>query len=289
MSDQATTPAAGEAVTPANNDPAVTQPLNQAATDPSTVTDPSDSNAAKPGEGENREDEGKKRNRVPASVRIARLTAERNAYRAKFEESESRAARLSAPPKVDVAAMDYDQREKHRTKEALNEIDLERTREEGAKAREGMIEARDMVVLTKLEAASEQIPGLMEKITAPDFPLTDEVIDFLHVSDKAGEVAAFLADNPKTARQLFEMTFTGDDKRRGTATRDSMREATRYLAQLEAKLEKGKATPVRKTSAAPAPGTTLKGAGTPATFDPKNASQAEYNAEMNRREAAGRA
>jgi hypothetical protein len=266
VDNQVTTPAAGEAVTPAlpplqvSEDPTATELLHRKApteSSPDKKADPGEPAADKPGEGES-EGEGKKRNRVSPAVRIAKYAAEAKVLRAENARLNDRIAALEAPKAVDVEAMDYEAREKHRMREVLDERALDDAKRQAADNSRKIVEARDMAVLTKLEEAAERIPDLMKKVTADDFAISSATIDFLHDSDRAGEIAAYLVDHKEEAEWLFDATFTGDEKRKGTATRLSMREADRFLARLEQRLAPRKDV-APKPSAAPDPGTTLNG------------------------------
>ncbi len=113
-------------------------------------------------------------------------------------------------------------------------------------------------IVERIEDAGEEYEAVVEKITAPGFPLSVAMRDFLAVSDKPAELAKLLADDPKEARRI---SLLGE------------RAADRALEQLQARAS-AKPAP-KKTTQAPPPVPTVGGRST-AEFDPNTASMDEY-------------
>lgn len=116
------------------------------------------------------------------------------------------------------------------------------------------------------EAGDEEIEEVIEKITAKDFPINVAMRDFLATSDKPAEVARYLADHPKEAR---EISLLGE------------RAADRAMERIEQKVSAKRAP---KTSQAPPPVPTVGGRSTP-EFDPQKASMEEYARHWRERQA----
>lgn len=112
-------------------------------------------------------------------------------------------------------------------------------------------------ILDKIEDAGEKYEKVVEKITAPNFPISVAMRDYLATSEKPAVVAEFLADNPTEARKISML---------------SDRAADRAMEQLEARVA-SKAAP--RTTRAPAPVRTVGGSST-ARQDPAKMSMDEY-------------
>ncbi len=112
-------------------------------------------------------------------------------------------------------------------------------------------------ILDKIEDAGEEFEAVVEKISAPNFPISVAMRDYLATSEKPAQVAKFLADDPKEARRI---SLLGD------------RAADRAMEQLEARVAP-KAAP--RTTRAPAPVRTVGGSST-ARQDPAKMSMDEY-------------
>ncbi len=113
-------------------------------------------------------------------------------------------------------------------------------------------------ILERIEDAGEEYEAVVEKITAPSFPINVVMRDYLGEADKPAELAKWLADNPKEARRISLLS-------------DAV--AVRALERAEARLP-AKAAPARTTNAPPPP-PTVGGRSTP-NFDPAKASMEEY-------------
>lgn len=245
----ATTPAAGEAVTPAQTTTPATPSTETTQTtqtsDPQVAETPSEAGAETP---EAEEPKARKRS---AAERIQQLS--RRAKDAEGRERAARAeiARLRKPIAANVDNLDYDQRERLRMREALREERLETAEQHVTHARDDAVEATHETIFAKIEEAADRFPDLMDKIVAIN--LSQDTVDYLAGSEKGADLAHHLATNPGVADKLHRLT----DPR--TATRSSLRDADRLMAQLEASIAKPQP---RKATTAPNPGSTLNG-GTP--------------------------
>jgi len=216
--------------------------------------------------------------------RIGQLTQQRNDERARNQAllAENDRLRRSIRPE-NVETLDYDQREALRTREAIRAEKADETLSQAAQADDASKAATAEIVATKLEDAND--PALALLLNDSSFPITDDVVEFLAETDQAVDIAKHLVANPQLARKLAEMTFRGNGRHRGSATRASMREADRILVGLEARFKAGPLPTGRAATKAPAPGTTLNGGAPPKIVVPLNEvnDNAEYIA---RRQAA---
>jgi hypothetical protein len=113
-------------------------------------------------------------------------------------------------------------------------------------------------VIEKIEDEGAEYEAVIEKITAPNFPISDAMRDYLAVSKNAAQVARLLADEPKEAAKIF---LLGE------------RAADRAMEQLEARATAAKAAP-RTTRALPPPRTV--GGSSSVRADPAKMSMDEY-------------
>ena len=67
-------------------------------------------------------------------------------------------------------------------------------------------------ILDKIEDEGEEYEKVVEKITAPNFPISVGMRDFLATSDKPAIVAKFLADNPAEARRISLLSDRAADR-----------------------------------------------------------------------------
>lgn len=69
--------------------------------------------------------------------------------------------------------------------------------------------AKAQLALDRLEDAGDSIEGfdaVLQKITAKDFPITEAIVDFLAESDKAAQVAAWMAEHPEETYRISMMS-----------------------------------------------------------------------------------
>ncbi len=112
-------------------------------------------------------------------------------------------------------------------------------------------------ILDKIEDEGEEYEKVVEKITAPTFPISVAMRDYLATSEKPAPVAKFLADNPTEAKRI---SLLGD------------RAADRAMEQLETRVS-AKAAP--RTTRAPAPVRTVGGSSS-VRSEPSKMSMEEY-------------
>ncbi len=112
-------------------------------------------------------------------------------------------------------------------------------------------------ILDKIEDEGEEYEKVVEKITAPNFPISVAMRDYLATSEKPANVAKFLADNPQEAKRI---SLLGD------------RAADRAMEQLETRVS-AKAVP--RTTKAPAPVRTVGGSAS-VRSDPSKMNMDEY-------------
>lgn len=301
MTDKATDPAAGGAVTtpdpaaptvePSPEPTQTTQPPAEAKPDPQKP--PGEPEAAKEGEDE------KKKNRVPYDERIRQLTSrqrlaerERDRALARAHQAEAELAELR---KKNVADLSYDQRERLNLDEALAERDLRQARLEARdrlsefeQTREEARIARNQSFIEKLQEAEARMPGLYQSFAR--IPLTEPLAEFIGESELGVEIAHFLTkpENAKVLDELNELTFS-DPRQRIYPRGEDLARANRIMARIEGRLEK--APPIRKATTAPAPGTTLNGAtpsAGPKTYAEMTDAEAAAYERKRRKEAAAR-
>ena len=117
---------------------------------------------------------------------------------------------------------------------------------------------------------SETVQDMTEKI--PDFedafsktPLHDRAAPFIVESEKGGEIAYYLAKNPKAAETLYRQFETAPAQ------------ALIELGRIEARLS---APPAKTVSTAPRPAQTLNGGMSPSGFDVASASVGDLQAQL---------
>lgn len=260
MTTQATVSAEGGAVIP----PAITVPAPGEAAKTAIVPPPVDGDPAategekKVSEGEKEEGgEDKQRQRTDrAHRRIGQLVQQRNDLRDQLAETRAELERLK-PKEVNREGLDYDAREDLRIEDALRRRDAENTASLAERLHnQERRTVHDMVIAKVEQAGDETITSALREI-----PLTEDTVDFLSDQDDPAAIVKHLRDNPEVAKRLFRMTFTGDRRYQGTATRASMREADRILTGIAAGLKSTQQP--RAATKAPDPGTTLNGGAPP--------------------------
>jgi hypothetical protein len=115
-------------------------------------------------------------------------------------------------------------------------------------------------IIERIEDAGEDIEGfdkVMETITAPNFPISAVMRDYLGESERPADMAKWLADNPNEARRIARLS-------------DAV--AVRAMERAETKLAK---PAPKKTTEAPAPLTKVGGS-SQASFDPNKGTMDDY-------------
>jgi hypothetical protein len=208
--------------------------------------------------GPKQQDDPKKRFRY--HTRISGLIDRARTAEAQRDALQAELARLRQPiTRKPIEEMDYSERERLTHRQAYRDERVGEVMQRIETLNEDARGSVHDVVIAKMEAATERIPNIDKRLL--EIPLTEETVDLLADSDKAPELVFYLSRNRDVAEQLWRMTFTGDGRRPGTATRASMREAAFLLGRLEARFEAAPKT--KKATTAPAPGTTLNGRSPP--------------------------
>lgn len=237
-------------------DPIAKEPAAPDADDADKTEDDSGEPAAE--NDEQGEEKKPKKNRAPAKVRIAELTAQKYAAEAKAETALAELRRLkkqmSEPTNPDAS---FEEAEKDRMRSALREERFEQMRGDYEEQQQQARRTRQQVFEAKLDGAAERMPGVLDKFYA--LPRVSEVMaDFVVESDKTAEVAWYLGNNPAEASRIAEM---------------QPHKAGVELARIEAKLSQAQP---KRTSTAPKPVATLQGGPGPTPKDPNSMSMADY-------------
>ena len=227
-------------------------PKAKEGSDPSKPEgDGSEPDAGKTGdEGEAKKSE----NRVPAKVRIARITGQRNearverdAFRDRAERAEANLAKLQK--QMQNPDLSFDERESLRMREAIQTQNLEDSRAEEQSAGQRVDYAGANEFFARVEADESMPADFLDKFGKT--PVSAAMTDMLIESEKGPQLALYLANNVKTAEEIYRLTESRNPGDR--------REGERRLLKIEAGLQAAKP---RTVSKAPDPGTRLSG-GTP--------------------------
>jgi hypothetical protein len=267
MTDTATVaPAAAPVLTPANilepasvpvpeklNNPA--QPPAEAAKEPPKEATPGDEAAAP----EKPEDPKRK----SARERIHELTAQKYEAQRRADEaiSEARRLREQLQKRPEIDPNDYDAQQDERLRRVVKSERFDETVAEARSAQEAAAEARSTVFMAKVEAARERIPDLDAALG--DFsklPVTQDTAELIAESEKAAEIAYYLAKNPDQAIRIANLPPV----KQGAALKD-----------IEHKISAG--TP-RRTTNAPPPPPMIGASSSPATPSLRDMGVAEIGA-----------
>jgi len=263
-----TNPAAPEAV--AASQPAekpANTPAPEAVTPESTTQQPPGAESQAPGtpEAENegqpdgKEDAGK-RNKKTASEFINELKAQRNAATARAAAAEAELARLRKPLPPPPPTASQDEVDRYNVKAAVRESRAEEVAQAAEIAKQEAASKRFETFNAKAEAASERMPGLVDKFLALPV-VSEEIAEFVSESEKGAEVAFYFTANPGEADRISRLP----GYQQGIE-----------LARIEGRLQA--APQVRKASAAPPPPPAMPGAPSAAGKAPEDMSPAEYSA-----------
>lgn len=253
MTGIATTPAAGEAVTPAPT-PSDEGPVdfgNPAASGAPTEAQNDTPPQGEPGSDAESRSEEKKRNRVPPSVRIAQITGKWKTSQAEAAEWKSKAEelerRLSNPPKP-VSEMDFDEREEHRLDSVLTRREREQAQEKAAQREMEAHDSRVDLFMERMEEAKDRLPAdTLEKFAKAE--VTPLMAEMIIETEMTPEVVHHLNENPKLLKDLAALTGP-------KASQRDLMKAAAIFRDIERDV-----TPAqpRKVTTAPAPGTKLAG------------------------------
>jgi len=248
MTDTATVaPATAPQITPANILEPASVPVPDSLNLETPATPPAETAKAPPSEAkedpgsqdaatENPEQDDPKKK--PARDRIKELTWQKyEAQRARDEAiAEARRLReqLRAQPNVDPN--DFAAQEADRLRRVVREEKFDDTLARAQQAEKAAGDARISMFEAKLDAARERIPDLDAALREfSNIPLTPDAADILVESDKAAEIAYFLAKNPDTAHRIARLPLA----RQGAE-----------IAKIEQRISLPQA---RRTTAAPPP------------------------------------
>lgn len=138
-------------------------------------------------------------------AQVSRLTEQKHRYTAEVTALEERAkqlkAQLAAPSNIDPS--DFNAQTAHDMKCAVKEDRLDQTVEEIHFLRQQAANLRNATFAAKVEAVRDRIPDLDATLSNfAKLTITNDMADLIAESDKAPEIAYYLAKNPKEAEFL---------------------------------------------------------------------------------------
>lgn len=226
--------------------------------EPSATTEPIEPKAAEPEAEKTEKDEPKRPNRV--QERISQLTAEKHAAQRAAREAEQRyqALQRQMQERRPVDPNDYDAVQRESVRGVLQEETARRSVDDYqaavAKARQAQVET----FYAKVESVRDRIPDIDRSMQAfSQLPVSDHAAEIIAESEVAAEVAHYLANNPREAYDIYQM---------------SPAQQGRALARIEQRVS----LPTRRTTAAPPPPPTVTGAQAARAKSPSEMSAAEY-------------
>lgn len=197
-----------------------------------------------------------KRNRV--QERISELTRAKHDAERRAAAAEAEVARLRKPVPIRDDMSD-DERARAHSRQSYREEMREHAEENARAAAQQAAETRRQIFEEKVAAVADKHPDALAKFYA--VPCSATMADYLSESEKAGELAGFLGNNPHEARRI--------------ASLPNVAQQAIELAKIEGRLQS--AVEVRRVSQAPAPAENrLKGGASPPGFDPHKASVDDY-------------
>jgi hypothetical protein len=223
--------------------------------------------AAKPDgeQGEGTKDKPKSR----FQERIDDLTAARREAERRASAAEARAAQLMQQLKPPGPNASLEEQDDYRVEKAVVKARADELVHEAKSAQAEATRTTFETFAAKAEAVADRMPGLVDKFC--DLPeVSPAMASFVAESDKGAEVAFHLAQNPNEATRIARLS----PLHQGIE-----------LARLEGKLSV--APQIRKVSTAPSPPPTVTGNPSPASRDPHEMSQAEYNEWYRKRNKRG--
>jgi hypothetical protein len=215
--------------------------------------------SGQPAKAETAEEIAQKLKTERSKERYSRLHAESKQYQAEATLARAEAQRLKAeleklsankPDEFDPNA------QAHQLKQVVKSERFEQKAEEAELAANRAAQARAEAFHAKVEAARERMPDFDQVF--PNTPISEAAADLIADSDKAAEIAYFLAKNPNEAARIYNLP----EHKQGAE-----------IARIEGRLS---TVSTRKTSNAPTPPPVLSGQTAPGTKDPANMSMSEY-------------
>ena len=235
----------------------VSQETTPPAETPSATTEQTETEAKEP----ERVDEPK-RNR--ASERIAQITAEKHAAIREATALRQRLEALQAAPRTQVDPNDYDAQQREGVRQVLREETTQQTVQQYQDAVGRAQQAQIETFQAKVDAARDRIPDLDRSLEAfVRLPVSPHAAEIIAESDVAAEIAHYLANNPREAYDIANMTPA---------------QQGRALARIENRVS----LPTRRTSAAPPPPPSVTGIQAARPKSPAEESAMEY---LTRRQA----
>jgi hypothetical protein len=266
MTDTATAAAETPVVAPVSETTSPPQPAPDAS--PNAETPGAGESNAQPGSGagepaaakpDGEQGEGEKKGKSRFQERIDDLTAARREAERRAAAAEARATQLMQQLKPPGPNASLEEQDDYRVEKAVVKARADELQHEARSAQEEATRKTFDTFTAKAEAVADRMPGLVDKFCAlPE--VSQAMASFVAESDKGAEVAFHLAQNPNEATRIARLS----PLHQGIE-----------LARLEGKLSV--APQIRKVSTAPAPPPTVTGNPSPASRDPHEMSQAEYN------------
>jgi hypothetical protein len=254
----------------------VTAPVSETTSPPHPAPDASPNDAtpgtgesnAQPGSGagepaaakpDGEQGEGEKKGKSRFQERIDDLTAARRDAERRAAAAEARALQLQQQLKPPGPNASLEEHDDYRVERAVVKARADELQHEAKTAQQEAVQKTFDTFAAKAEAVADRMPGLVDKFC--DLPeVSQAMASFVAESDKGAEVAFHLAQNPNEATRIARLSPVHQGIE---------------LARLEGKLSV--APQIRKVSTAPAPPPTVTGNPSPASRDPHEMSQAEYN------------
>lgn len=201
-----------------------------------------------------------KRNRF--QDRISELTRSKHDAERRAQAAEAELARLRKPVPIRDDMTD-DERARAQSRQSYREEMREHAEENAKAASQQAAETRRQIFEERVASVADKHPDALAKFYA--VPCSPTMADYLAESDKAGELAGFLGNNPHEARRI--------------ASLPGVAQQAIELAKIEGRLST--AQEVRRVSQAPAPAENrLKGGASPGGFDPQTASVGDFEARL---------
>lgn len=205
-----------------------------------------------------------------AQERIAELTAKAHAAKRVARDKDREIASLQerlkkfetpAPKEADFKTFDEFQAAQtaHHVRQATKEdreFEVKSASDTAKRAEADAQEALKEVFATRAEDFAERVPDYHQKVADPSLPITVEMANEIHASDKGPEIAYFLANNRAEAARIAALT--------------DPREVARAIGRIEGRIG---TPPPKKVTAAPAPVKAVAtGSGSKQGFNPASAS-----------------
>jgi len=196
--------------------------------------------------------------RSRAAERINQLVAEKHAALREAAALRRQLEALQKAPTPRVDPDDFDAQQRESVRAVLREETSQRTEMLLQEALQRAHEAQIATFAAKIEAARDRIPDIDRSLEAfARVPLSPYAAEILVESDRAAEIAHYLAHNPREAFDIYHMTPA---------------QQGRALALIEQRVS----LPARRTSATPPPPPIVTGSGAPREKAPEEMSAQEY-------------